>query len=82
MITTITFYLTLDFTMSIGLITLTSGSTIRIQAMTFREAQRLTSLLNEDGYHAWAVDGFHVNVLFDGVLYELKTAEQQPNERS
>jgi len=50
--------------------------------MTFREAQRLSSLLNEDGYHAWAVDGFHVNLLFDGVLYELKTAEQQPNARS
>jgi hypothetical protein len=50
--------------------------------MTFREAQRLSSLLNEDGYHTWAVDGFHVNLLLDGVLYELKTAEQQPNERS
>lgn len=49
--------------------------------MTFKQAQRLSALLNEDNYHAWAVDGFHVNLLFDGVLYELKKADVQPNEK-
>lgn len=47
--------------------------------MTLSESQTLTSLLNEDGYHAWVVDGFHVNLLLNGILYELKTAEHQHN---
>jgi len=50
--------------------------------MDFKEAQRITALLREDEYHAWAVDGFHVRILIDGVMYELKRAETQPNERS
>ncbi len=49
--------------------------------MTFKEAQRISALLNEDNYHAWAVDGFHVKFLLDGVLYEVKKAEQQHNEK-
>lgn len=49
--------------------------------MTFRQAQRLSSLLNEDNYHAWAVDGFHVKILLDGVLYEVRKSKQQPNEK-
>lgn len=49
--------------------------------MTFKQAQRLSALLNEDNYHAWAVDGFHVNILLDGVLYEVRKSKQQPNEK-
>lgn len=49
--------------------------------MTFKQAQRLSALLNEDGYHTWAVDGFSVNLLLDGVLYNIQTAERQPNEK-
>jgi hypothetical protein len=79
MITITTSYLTLGFTMSSLVITALTNTTLPL--MTFKQAQRLSALLNEDNYHAWAVDGFHVNLLFDGVLYELKKAEVQPNEK-
>jgi len=49
--------------------------------MTLQQAQNLSSLLVEDGYHAWPVDGFYVNLLLAGVLYEIKTAEIQPNAK-
>lgn len=50
--------------------------------MEFRDAQRIAVMLNEDGYTAWAVDGFHVKFVLDGVLYEIKKSKEQPNERS
>jgi len=71
--------LTLGFTMSILPITALTNTTLHL--MTFKEAQRISALLNEDNYHAWAVDGFHVRFLLDGVMYEVKKAKQQPNEK-
>jgi len=71
--------LTLGFTMSSFPITALTNTTLHL--MTFKEAQRISALLNEDNYHAWAVDGFHVRFLLDGVMYEVKKAKQQPNEK-
>lgn len=79
MITITTSYLTLGFTMSSLVITALLNTTLHL--MTFRQAQRLSALLNEDNYHAWAVDGFHVKILLDGVLYEVRKSKQQPNEK-
>jgi hypothetical protein len=79
MITITTSYLTLAFTMSSLVITALINTTLHL--MTFKEAQRISALLNEDNYHAWAVDGFHVRFLLDGVMYEVKKAKQQPNEK-
>ena len=79
MITRIIFYLTLVSMMSSRLITALINTILYL--MTFKEAQRISALLNEDNYHAWAVDGFHVKFLLDGVLYEVKKAEQQHNEK-
>lgn len=79
MITITTSCLTLGFTMSSLPITALTNTTPRL--MTFKQAQRLSALLNEDNYHAWAVDGFHVKILLDGVLYEVRKSKQQPNEK-
>jgi len=79
MITITTSCLTLVFTMSSLPITALTNTTLHL--MTFKEAQRISALLNEDNYHAWAVDGFHVRFLLDGVMYEVKKAKQQPNEK-
>jgi len=79
MITRIIFYLTLVSMMSSRRITALINTILHL--MTFKEAQRISALLNEDNYHAWAVDGFHVKFLLDGVLYEVKKAEQQHNEK-
>lgn len=49
--------------------------------MKFKEAQKISVMLTEDGYTAWAVDGFFVNFMLDGVLYEIKKAKRQPNEK-
>lgn len=79
MILKITSYLTLAFMMNSHRNLATPDITLHL--MTFQQAQRLNALLNEDGYHAWAVDGFSVNLLLDGVLYNIQTAERQPNEK-
>lgn len=79
MILKTTSYLTLVFTMSSHQSMAFINTTLRL--MTFKQAQRLSALLNEDGYHTWAVDGFSVNLLLDGVLYNIQTAERQPNEK-
>ena len=50
--------------------------------MEFKEAQRIAVMLNEDGWTAWAVDGFSVKFMLDGVLYEVNKPKEQPNERS
>lgn len=50
--------------------------------MQFKEAQKISVMLTEDGYSSWAVDGFFVNLMIDGILYEIKKAKRQPNERS
>ena len=49
--------------------------------MQFKEAQKISVMLTEDGWTAWAVDGFYVHLMLDGVLYEIKKAKRQPNEK-
>ena len=71
--------LTLGFMMSLLVITAIANTITHL--MTFKQAQRLNSLLNEDGYHTWAVDGFSVNLLLDGVIYNIQIAERQANEK-
>ena len=50
--------------------------------MTMREAQTLSVKLNDSGLSAWAVEGFRVNLIVDGVLFEINKSKNQPNERS
>lgn len=50
--------------------------------MEFREAQQIAVMMLEDGWTAWAVDGFSVKFMLNGVLYEINKAKDQPNERS
>lgn len=54
----------------------------RSDYMTMREAQALAVKLNDSGLSAWAVEGFRVNLIVDGVLFEINKSKNQPNERS
>jgi len=45
--------------------------------MTMREAQTLAVTLNDKGYTAWAVQGFSVKLMINGVLYEIKEADER-----
>jgi hypothetical protein len=71
---------TLAFMMKTPYATAVQGNTLKT-TMTLQQAQHLTSLLKEDGYHAWPVDGCHVNLMVGGVVYEIKKAKQQPNAK-
>jgi len=50
--------------------------------MTMKEAQKLAVMLNNSGLSAWAVEGFYVNLIVDGVLFQVNKSKIQPNERS
>lgn len=45
--------------------------------MTMREAQTLAVSLNDKGYTAWAVEGFSVKLMINGVLCEIKEADER-----
>jgi hypothetical protein len=45
--------------------------------MTMREAQTLAVSLNDKGYTAWAVQGFSVKLTINGVVYEIKEADER-----
>lgn len=45
--------------------------------MTMREAQTLAVSLNDKGYTAWAVQGFSVKLIINGVVYEVKESDEK-----
>jgi len=79
MITKIIFTPTLVFTMSTIVITAIVNTTTLL--MTLPQAQQLATMLKEDGYHTWVVEGYAINMLLEGRLYTLTTAKSQPNEK-
>ena len=45
--------------------------------MTMREAQTLAVSLNDKGYTAWAVQGFSVKLMINGVVYQIKEQDER-----
>ena len=45
--------------------------------MEFRDAQRIAVLMNDKGLTAFPVEGYHVKLVLDNKIYELREADER-----
>ena len=45
--------------------------------MEFRDAQRIAVLMNDIGLTAFPVEGYHVKLVLEGKVYELRESDER-----